>query len=244
MATDKYCKKSSLEALADEIRVRAGESSSTKYTFPSGFETAISGLLIPTQRGAPSKELKTNDTSYTIQKGVYTGGSVFVDPISYEGQNAINPSSSQQTIKDSTNNKPIKKVVINGVDVHPIATGSWRGSTKNPVSITISGLSFNPVGIAIIHRLNTPAYSNPYYFIRWFAALNGGTIYGYCRNKSASRTNYAAKITSASVSFGSNSVSISNVVCYDSTNGSQTAYFYQSGTSLSGNSRYFYYIWG
>ena len=240
MATDKYCKKSSLEALADEIRVRAGESSSTKYTFPNGFETAISGLVIPTQRGAPSKELKTNDSSYTIQRGVYTGGSVTVDPIEL----TANPSSSQQTIKDNTNNKPLKKVTVNAANLYQVATGVWQSSTKNPSSMSVSGLSFKPVGVIVL-TLSTLASSSPYYFIRWFCALSDGTVYGYARGRtSTSRTFLGAKIVSASVTFGNNSVSLSNIVCNDTGYGNQTSYFYQHSTTAANNSRYFYYIWG
>ena len=240
MATDKYCKKSSLEALADEIRVRNGDGSSTKYLFPNEFESTISGLLIPTQRGAPSKELKTNDSSYTIQKGVYTGGSVFVDPIEL----TANPSSSQQTIKDSTNNKPLKKVTVNAANLYQVAVGNWRGTTKNPTSWSMSGLSFKPAGIIFLTD-SILSSSSPYYFIRWFCALNDGTVYGYCRGRTSTSNNFfGAKIVSASVTFGNNSVSFSNVVCNDTGYGNQTAYVYQNATSLSGNAYYGYYIWG
>ena len=236
---DKYCKKSSLEAIADEIRVRNGDSSSTKYLFPNEFESTISGLLIPTQRGAPSKELKTNDSSYTIQRGVYTGGSVFVDPISYEGQNAINPTFSQQTIKDSTNNKPIKKVVVNGFDSHPLAAGGWRGSVKSPTSITISGLSFTPVGaIFLLATSNTEKLA-----INMLWKI-GNTIGGHATpNNSTSNSNRSALITSANFTFSNGSLSVSNIQCTD-TSGTNTAHFYQTSTSASSNQLYVYYIWG
>lgn len=241
---DKYCKKSSLEALADEIRVRNGDSSSTKYLFPNEFESTISGLLIPTQRGAPSKELKTNDSSYTIQRGVYTGGSVFVDPVSYEGQNAINPSSSQQTISDSTNKKPIKKVVVNAANLYQVSVGNWRGTTKNPTSWSISGLPFKPVGLIFLTD-STLTSSSPYYYIRWFCALSDGTVYGYARGRtSTSKTFLGAKIVSASVTFGNSNVSFSNVICNDTGYGNQTAYIYQNSTSATSNTFYGYYIWG
>ena len=239
---DKYCKKSSLKALADEIRVRNGDSSNTKYLFPNEFESTISGLLIPTQRGAPSKELKTNDVSYTIPKGVYTGGSVYVDPIDYP--TIVQSSSSQQTIRDTTNNKPLKKVTVAAANSHPVAVGTWRVGTKNPSSMSITGLSFKPIGVIVLSS-STLSPSSPYYFIRWFCALSNGTIYGYARGRaSTSRDFLGAKINSASVAFSQGSVSLSNIICNDKTYGNQTAYFFQSSTTAANNWPYFYYIWG
>ena len=239
-----YCKKSSLEAIADEIRVRNGDSSSTKYLFPSGFTSTISGLLIPTQRGAPSKELKTNDSSYIIQKGVYTGGSVTVDPI--EWLTIVQPSASQQIIKDA-NNKPLKKVTVGAYNLHPLAVGAWRGSVKNPTSITVSNITYNgspfkPIGLILIcassdYSSDKSGSINQMWFV-------DGVVGGHATaSNSTSSTNRSAIITSANVSFSNGSFSVSNVSCRDTAK-TQTAHFYQQYTNASSNANYLYYVWG
>ena len=77
-----YCKKSSIEAVVSEVKTKAGISQSTPMPFVDIADT-ISSLVIPTQRGSPSVSLDTSKTQHTIQRGVYTGGSVSVT--AYQG---------------------------------------------------------------------------------------------------------------------------------------------------------------
>ena len=69
----KYCKKSSLTSVAEEVRTRNGTSAQIPF---ANIATTISNLAIPAQRGAPSTVLTASNPSTTIQRGKYTGGSV------------------------------------------------------------------------------------------------------------------------------------------------------------------------
>lgn len=229
----KYCKKTSVQSVADEVKIRKGSAASIQG---SQIATDISNLVIPVQRGTVNKELKTNDTSYSILRGVYNNGSVYVDPV--EWPSVVQPSVNQQIIKDA-NNRPLKKVSVGVFDFHPLAVGSWRGSQKNPTSLTVSGLPFTPAGVILICGSN-----NSEKLAIGMIWKVGGVVGGHAMpNNTASDSNRSAVITSADITFSYGGFSVSNVRCTD-TSGTNGAHFYQTSTTESSNAKYLYYVWG
>ena len=205
---DKYCKKSSFESVADEIRIRAGLASSNKLT-PSQMKTQIDNLAIPAQRGSPSKELKTNDALYTIQKGKYTGGSVYIDPQAKTATLTQNGG----TVTDA-NNKPISSVTVPATNKVTLATGTLSLS-EGQTSVSITGLSFSPKGYALcLNSTSSVSYSKFEGRIMFIMQVKDGILYGRIggTTKVTSGDEIAGiPITSTSSVFGSNYVTISGV---------------------------------
>lgn len=221
---DKYCKKSSLEAVADEVRTRAGYPSSLKMT-PLQMVDIINNLEIPVQRGAPNVELTVNSPSYTIPKGVYTGGLVYVLPQGGHATLTANGS----TVSDP-NGRPLSSVTVPPKNVYTVHNGTTTPSS-GATTINFTGLNFKPVGIILAvadWSSKKPVGTNN---VVSMASVKGGSTYG-CLGISSS---YCGVITSASVTFTDNSVTISNIVAN------------RNGSTVSGsfcNNQHYYIIWG
>ena len=145
---DKYVRKTSLENVASETKTRAGLASSTKLT-PTQIKERITALTIPTSRGTPTQVLTAASPSYTILRGKYTGGSVSV---SAQGKTAVLQTSTQTISPDS--GKVLSSVTVPAKNTASVAVGTITPSS-GATSFSISGLSFTPVGIAIMQSYYT-----------------------------------------------------------------------------------------
>ena len=197
-----YCHKDSFTnanetGIVDELRVRNGTAAAIPF---NQIVPTINGLVIPAQCGAPNKELKVNAPSKTIERGVYTGGSVYVDP---QAKTAV-LTTAGSTVSDE-NGRPLSSVTIPAANVYSTAAGllSFAADTT---SIGISGLSFSPVGMIVVCTRPHFEISAPRNVVALYC-LKNGTIDGLLLRVSG----YAGRITGGSVSFGNNSVSVSNI---------------------------------
>ena len=221
-----YCHKDSFTnasgtGVVDELRVRNG----TVLAIPfDQIVPTINGLVIPAQRGAPNTQLTVNAPSKTIERGIYTGGSVSVNP-----QNVTAVLTAAGNTVTGENGRPMSSVIIPAANVFSYAVGTITPADKS-TSISISGLSFTPVGFALLVTNATSKYT-----LEYSAILNlfcaGGTVDGCLTAQSGRR----GKVTGASVSFGSGSVSISNITAVR--NGSSVSPYFR-------NSEHSYFVWG
>lgn len=199
MAT-KYCKKSSVESVADEVKVRQGSSNSIQG---SGLASAINNLVLPTQRGSPNTVLTASSPSKTIQRGEYTGGSVYVTPQSKTATLTVNGST-----VNADANKVLSSVTVPAKNTATFNSGSITPSS-NATSISVTGLSFKPIGVAIFPTdSGTWDCVSPRFILGMFTS--SGIKVGVTGSKK-SGTQYYGVINGASVTFGNNSVSISNI---------------------------------
>lgn len=218
----KYCKKSSMQAVADEIRVRGGFPSTYKIQ-GSYMATEISNLEIPVNRGSPSVTLTASNPSHTVQEGKYTGGSVSVVP-----QNATATLSQNGGYVPIESEKTLASVKVPAKNAYSYSTGKITPAS-GATSISISGLSFVPSHIIVVNT-SKPSTLTEKKIVTVYCDKSG-TVGGVFPNNSA----YVGSVTSASASFGSNSVSISNVVGV------------RNGTTLNGvfaNVEYSWFAWG
>lgn len=196
----KYCKKSSVKSVADEVKVRQGSSNSIQG---SGLASAINNLVLPTQRGAPNTVLTASSPSKTIQRGEYTGGSVYVTPQSKTATLTVNGS----TINADAN-KVLSSVTVPAKNTATFAYGNITPSS-GATSISVSGLSFKPIGFAIFPTASGSWTTyTPQFMLGMFTA-DGVKVGVTGSNKSG--TMYYGVINGASVTFGNSSVSISNI---------------------------------
>ena len=165
--------------------------------------TRIGDLEIPIQRGSLSKELKTNDTSSVIQRGVYTGGFIYIDPQAKTARLTQNSS----TITDE-NNKPISSVKIPAKNMYSVFQTTIT-PTDNATSFSVTGLSFRPVGIVIQQSKHTSKIgklTSPYFIVGIFNA--SGVVVGL----SGSASNYYGVMQSATVSISNGAITVSDMV--------------------------------
>lgn len=198
----KYCKKSSMKAVADEIRVREGASSTDKVQ-GSMMYYRIQNLELPVNYGSPNIVLTANNQSHTVLMGKYTGGSVSVVP-----QNATATLSQNGGYVPIESGKTLASVKVPAKNVKSVATGSLTPS-KNATSITVSGLSFRPVGMAVVLQRGSTSVVKP---------KIGGFIYnnGQINGIAAGGTTYGSYLTSVSASITDNSITLSNFVVSES----------------------------
>ena len=197
----KYCKKSSVQALANEVKTRKGSSNNIQGR---SIASDIENLVIPTQRGAPNTVLTTSSPSTTILRGKYTGGAVSVEP---QAKTATLTSSGGYVYGD--NNRPLSAVTVPASNVFQVVTGSITPS-NGATSLSITGLSFAPKGFIAVLANASGGVGNPYI---GGIAYSGNTVYGVAAGSSAAN---GCPITSASVSVLSGSVTVSNIVATDS----------------------------
>lgn len=221
----KYCKKSSMQAIATEVKTRKGSSSNIQG---SNLATDISNLVIPAQRGAPTTTLTASNPSTTIQRGKHTGGSVSVVP-----QNATATIQSSGAYVPIENGKTLASVKVPATDRMSVAYGTTTPSS-NATSITISGLSFSPVGIAIaLTSFGSVSTTSPKFITGLFK--KDGTVCGVSGTDSEFSAKYFGVFKNASMSFGTNSVTISNIIATLNTSNVSVNFH---------NKQHTYVVWG
>lgn len=218
----KYCKKSSLESIADEIRTRAGTNDTMT---PAQMKTAVDNLVIPTQQPTSYINLGASNSPYTIPKGIHSGhGTVTV---STQSKTATLSANGSTVYPDS--GKVLSSVTIPAKNTFSVAVGTLTPSDK-ATSISITGLSFQPKGIAV---MVTNASSS--YVLEPRAIVNISSINNTVDGCLTASSGYKGRVTGATVSFGSNSVSISNITA--TRNGSSVSPYFR-------NQEHSYFVWG
>jgi len=216
----KYCKKSSVQSVADEVKTRKGSSSNIQG---NNIASDISNLVIPTQRGSPTTVLTASSTSKTIQRGKYTGGSVSV--ASQNATAVLSRDGGNVTIESG---KTLASVKVPASNLFQSASGTITPSS-NATSIGLSNLSFRPIGAIFALTSGSGSTNKPK--ITYVAYTPNG-VYGNI----ISGANYGgAMVTDASVSVTDNSITISNIRGVD------------GSTSYTGNFRnaqHSYFAWG
>lgn len=215
----KYCAKSSMQAVADEIKTRKGSSSNIQG---SNIASDISNLVIPTQRGSPTTVLTASSTSQTIQRGKYTGGSVSVVP-----QIATAQLSQNGGYVQIESGKTLASVKVPAKNAYSYSSGKITPS-NGATSISITGLSFEPTHIAIMNTHIGSVYDD---VVVSFYCAKQEDIMGLF----TARSGYLGKVSNATVSFGTNSVTISNIVGV------------RNGATINGifrNKEYCWFVWG
>lgn len=215
----RYCKKSSMQAVADEIKVRGGFSDKIQGSYMA---TEISNLEKPVNRGSPSVTLTASSPSYTVQTGKYIGGSVSV-----ASQNATATLSQNGGYVPIESGKTLASVKVPAKNAYSYSSGKITPSDK-ATSISITGLSFEPTHIAIMNTNIGNIYDNA---VVSFYCAKQESIMGLF----AAKSGYLGKVSSATVSFGTNSVMISNIVGI------------RNGATINGifrNKEYCWFAWG
>lgn len=194
----KYCKKSSVQSVANEVKIRKGSASIIQG---SSIASDIDALVLPIQRGAPNTVLTASSTSKTIQRGKYTGGSIYVTPQSKTA--TLTPNGS--TIA-ADSNKVLSSVTIPAKSTATFAYGNITPSS-GATAISVSGLSFNPIGFAIFPTGSGSWNTDTPQFMLGMFTKDGMKLGITGSNKSG--TLYYGVINAASVTFGNGSVSLS-----------------------------------
>jgi hypothetical protein len=221
----KYCKKSSMQAVAGEVKTRKGSSSNIQG---NNIASDISNLVIPTQRGSPTTVLTPSSTSKTIQRGKYIGGSVSVVL-----QDATAQLSQNGGYVPIENGKTLASVKVPAKNTVSYAVGKITPSDKS-TSIQVTGLSFSPTGFIVMCTSPGGTVSGSSGALATVCCYKQGNSYvatGFLPNQSA----YFGVVTSASASFGDSSFSVSSVV--GARNGSTI-------NTVFRNREYCWFAWG
>ena len=224
----KWCKKSSLDAVANALRVQSTASGS--LSFPNGFVTAIkNNMVIPTNRGSYSDTLTTTKSSVTLPRGVYSGGSVGVTPQS----KTVDPQTAAFTV-NADSGKALTSVTVRGIDAYSVYAGTWTASDAS--SFSVSGLSFKPEG-AIIVAISSLSYNN---VVAVSNDKHSTSNYGVAVPNTSSNN---AVINNAGIVLGNSGVTCSGLKStyswYSSVSGNQTV-----TKDAKFNGTYYYCIWG
>ncbi|MBR3552462.1 MAG: hypothetical protein IKN72_03630 [Clostridia bacterium] len=229
--------KSSLKAVADEIRARNG--SNGNLVFPTDFVSTIQNLQLPQSLGTVAKELKEGELTYSLPAGIYDGGRVFVQG----GTASIAPSNQQQT-KPETGESPLLSATVGGVTTCRVATGIINKSSSASAGVTpslsITGLDFCPVGATLV-RSGSGLYQYAVWCISSVKGPNG--CYGWAVPYGTTDTP-GARITGATWTFGENSVQCSGIVVNDPQKGAQNGGFGLYKSSGDSNEAYAYIVFG
>lgn len=215
----KYCKKTSMQSVADEVKTRQGSSSNIQG---SNIASDVSNLVIPTQRGSPTTVLTASSASKAIQRGKYTGGSVSVAP-----QDATAQLSQNGGYVPTESGKTLASIKVPASPVKQIKEGTVTPS-ENATSVSIDGLTFKPVGAIVALTGTGTTYSTPKIA---FVAYDNGSVYGNV----VSSTYGGAMVASVSAAITDTSITLSNIVAKD---GSTT----YNGNFVGG--QYVYFVWG
>ena len=148
---------SNLGRVANEIRTKAGLSSSQKLVFPDtdeqgelGMISALQGITTEatvTPKISPQQVTLTKDsTSFAISPGFHDGnGTVGITLHS----KTVTPNSSQQTVEPDTG-KLLSQVIVNAMgNGYQVAQGTVTYS--NQESVTLSGYGFTAAGFVFMH---------------------------------------------------------------------------------------------
>ena len=227
--TKKYCKKSSLESIADEIRTRAGTNDTMT---PAQMKTAVDNLVIPTQQPTSYINLGASNSPYTIPKGIHSGhGTVTVRTQSKTATLSANGSTVY----------PDSGYVLSSVTVPAKTAFSYIADSttfqSDSTSFTISGVTFTPKG-AIITCTNTNGLG---FFDRGKAVEGLCIIVNDNNTTSVDGIIYGSgtrgRITSASMTKSGNNLTINSVL--GTAGGSSVSPYFGDK-----NAEYSYMIWG
>ena len=216
----KYCKKSSIQTVTDEVKTRKGSSS---HIQGNNIASDINNLVIPTQRGAPATILTASSTTKTIQRGKYTGGSVSVVP-----QHAIATLSKSGGDVSIESGKTLASVKIPASNLYQVITGNITPA-NNATSLTFSGMSFTPVGFVAVMVTASGGVGNPYI---GGIAYTDGHVYGIAAGNTEK---YGVPIIDATISISDSSITVSNIQANE--NGSIFAAKFK-------NNPFVYAVWG
>lgn len=204
---DKYVKKSSIQQVVDVAKMQAGVSDS--LTLPQEVVDTINAIEPIVNQGSPSVLLSansTNDKTYSIPKGRFTGGTVTVNP----QEKTVTPTTKKQTIKADTN-RALKKLTINPTPTYKVQTGTFtlqRGTNAiAKTSWSVTGLSFKPEGVIIGRQIL--GFGDGYTIVTMTNATHGTSGYGVAENDGTSSSKAPGCIVNTAISLGTNSVSVS-----------------------------------
>lgn len=224
----RYCKKSSVQSVANEVKVRKGSSSSIQG---NNIASEINGLVLPTQKGAPNTVLTASNPSATIQRGKYTGGSVSVVP-----QNATAVLSRDGGNVPIESGKTLASVTVPARNTFSYIAGSTTFQSDS-TSFAISGVTFTPKGAIITcTRVNGIGFFDREKAVEGLCIIVNdnnttsvdGIIYG---------SGYKGRITSASMTKSGNNLTINSIL--GTVEGSSVSPYF-----CDKNAEYSYMIWG
>lgn len=211
----KYCKSTSVQAIADEVKTLKGSSGVIQG---GNLASDIASLVVPTQHGAPSTKLTAASPTKTIERGLYTSGTISVTPQNKTATLTANGS----TVKAGSN-QALYGVTVPAKNTATFDYGSIKPSS-GATSINITGLKFQPIGFAMFPTETGSWNENTPRFILGMFTASGLRLGVTGSNKSG--TLYYGVIKNASVSFGTNSITVSNIT--SSLNGSTVAATFQA----------------
>ena len=149
---------SNLESVADEIRTKAGLSSSQKLVFPDtdeqgklGMVTALQGITteatVTPKIAAQNVTLTKDSTSFSISPGFHNGNGTA--GITLQSK-TVTPSSSQQEVVPDTG-KLLSQVIVNAMGSgYRLVQGTVTYNSLQE-SITLSGYGFTAAGFVVLH---------------------------------------------------------------------------------------------
>ena len=229
---------SNLESVANEIRTKAGLSSSQKLVFPDtdeqgklGMVTALQGITTEatvTPKISPQQVTLTKDsTSFSISPGFHDGnGTVGITLQS----KTVTPNSSQQTVEPDTG-KLLSQVIVNAMGSgYQVAQGTVTYS--NQESVTLSGYGFTAAGFVFMHT-NIPE----------IASSGAGSRISllYTSNRPDDTTySWQPYVVEGSTVMGVYTVMYNK----DVTNSYNSLTLYKYNDNGRFNGTYFYFIWG
>lgn len=196
----KHIKKSTVQTIVNKLK---GRDPSISSVLGSEIADKISQLEM-VQSINPTATLDKNNSSYTIPKGRNSGGTVSVVP----QQKTATISTSTVTYSGDAG-KVLTKLTVPALNNHPFDIRTLSPGS-NATSVTISELSFKPVGIFINIIGSTSGSATKY-------AIAGVYCDGTTTNGIAefSSTQNGVVITSASISTTSTSITLSNIKASD-----------------------------
>ena len=190
-----YCKKSSMQEVASAIKSASGNSHA--ITFPDQFVSRVNNLELVEQKSNPSVTLHKDNTSYTLPKGRYNGGTISVTPEA----KTVTPTNAVQSVQASAN-KALSQVTVSALPGFRVLTGTYDTGSSTIVtsSWTVSGINdFTPMGAVIMKA----GLTNTNNICAGVASEKKGSYYGVTTSSSTPGGTLSSGIT-----LGTNSVTI------------------------------------
>lgn len=220
-----YCKKSSLENLAQTIKNVSNDQ--TSLQFPEDFITKINNIKLIELKSNPNIILNKNNLTYTLPQGQYTGGSVSVIP-------------EELTITPTNSNQPINDKILKKVTILPIENSNYKIETQlYTVSSKATNLNVffpnsqisNPEGAMIVNLWA----NNEGVILTQTSILNETANYGVTR-KPLSGTEAPGGVVKSPLQYTANSIYCNNPTIIPPNGSTTTGKFYQG--------RYYCILWG
>jgi hypothetical protein len=152
-----------LDGIANAIRNKGGLPQSNKLSFPDGMVNALRNIetvatVTPKISPPSTVELTPSNTSYPIESGYHTNNTrVFINATT----GSATPSSTEQTYYPPSPYSFFSSFWVDGIgEATQIVTGTVI--LNNARDLIVSGLSFTPIGIIVLHRPdpNVKRYDN------------------------------------------------------------------------------------